>query len=199
MSQQALDSSITEKQIMRRQAKLRRSALHLKFSPVRTEKLLVRHFFNLIAIPNDIVVAGYSPIRDEIDILPLLNSLYIAGWQCALPRVVEACNLTFATWIPGDLLIPGLFQVLEPAADKALLRPTLVIVPLLAFDRMGRRLGYGAGCYDRTLATLRRDNPMALAVGVAYAEQEVSEVPASLYDQHLDAVITDNGGFWTRR
>ncbi|MBN4016463.1 5-formyltetrahydrofolate cyclo-ligase [Rhodospirillaceae bacterium AH-315-P19] len=136
-------------------------------------------------------VGGYWPIGDEIDPRPLLKALDEAGWRCALPVVVKVGSpLCFRAWRPGDALEPGAHAIPAPLAAAAMVTPTLLLVPLLAFDRSGHRLGYGGGYYDRTLAALRGAGAL-LAVGLAYAGQELAAVPTAGDDVALDWVVTE--------
>jgi 5-formyltetrahydrofolate cyclo-ligase len=114
------------------------------------------------------------------------------GHPLALPRVQGwGRPLAFHAWRPGDPLLAGPFQVMEPRLDAPLVSPRILLVPLLAFDRTGRRLGYGAGYYDMVLRDLRARSPAPLAIGVAFAAHEVDEVPTGPRDQTLDAVVTE--------
>lgn len=137
------------------------------------------------------VIAGYLPIGDEIDARPLLRRLHDDGHRLALPRVVRSGGpLAFAVWTDGDTLGQGPFGTSQPTEGAEPVTPAVVIVPLLAFDRAGFRLGYGGGYYDRTLSALRARRAI-LAVGVAFAAQEVSAVPHGVHDQRLDWIITE--------
>jgi 5-formyltetrahydrofolate cyclo-ligase len=89
----------------------------------------------------------------------------------------------------------GVWGIPEPRADKAVLVPDILIVPLLAFDRAGWRLGYGGGYYDRTLRDLRA-RKVVTAVGLAHEEQEVDAVPHLDYDQRLDWVLRPSGALF---
>ena len=136
-------------------------------------------------------VAGYWPIGDELDVRPLLGALAARGHACALPVVVRKGEpLLFRRWAPGDAVAPGALGIPEPDAAAPEVRPDLLLVPLLAFDRAGYRLGYGGGFYDRTLERLRRGGPVT-AAGVGYAGQEVAAVPRDAYDQPLDWIVTE--------
>jgi len=138
--------------------------------------------------PDGAVVSGFWPIGEEIDIRPLLHALHARGHTIVLPVTPRRGNpLTFRTWQPGDVLEPERFGTFRPVGQGAV--PDFLLVPLLAFDRRGYRLGYGAGFYDRTLAGL----PRRFALGVAYAVQEVENVPAGPHDVRLDAVATEHG------
>jgi 5-formyltetrahydrofolate cyclo-ligase len=137
------------------------------------------------------IVAGYSPIRSECDPVPLMRSLAAKGAQLALPLVHERDKeLTFAEWRQGAPLIPGSYGILQPRSEAMQLEPDIVLVPLAAFDRRCRRIGYGAGYYDRTLADLRK-RKVVIAVGIAFAAQEVEAIPVDEHDQRLDLVLTE--------
>jgi 5-formyltetrahydrofolate cyclo-ligase len=137
------------------------------------------------------IVAGYSPIRSEIDPVPLMRKLAVPGVQLALPAIVAGDQpLKFRAWSPGDRLQRGRLGILEPSAEAKEVIPDILLVPLAAFDRAGHRIGYGAGHYDRTLEQLRKMKAIT-AVGVAAAVQEVEAVPALSHDAALDYVLTE--------
>ncbi|WP_298213709.1 5-formyltetrahydrofolate cyclo-ligase [Acidocella sp.] len=149
---------------------------------------LARHVLASGLIPAGAVVAGFLPMRGEIDILPLLEALRARGHRLALPETPPpGAPLTFHAWTPGAPLRPGRYGTRHPEGEA--LTPEVLLVPLLAFDARGHRLGYGGGYYDRSLAAL----PRALAIGCAYAAQEVAELPAEPTDMPLDAVATETG------
>ena len=134
------------------------------------------------------VVAGFWPIRDEIDIRPLLTALHEKGHPLALPVTGRRGEpLVFRAWTPGEPLLPGRFGTSHPAGRVVI--PDVLLIPLLAFDAEGRRLGYGGGFYDRTLALL----PQARRIGCAFASQELDSLPSGPYDQRLHAVLTEAG------
>jgi 5-formyltetrahydrofolate cyclo-ligase len=139
------------------------------------------------------VVSAFASMPDELNVWPLLRRLHAAGAPLALP-VVEGKGrpLVFRAWVPGDAMNKGVWDIPEPKADKAVVEPDILLVPLLAFDAQGGRLGYGGGFYDRTLAGLRARKPIA-AVGLAFDEQRVDAVPHLDYDQRLDWVLTPSG------
>jgi 5-formyltetrahydrofolate cyclo-ligase len=146
-----------------------------------------------------LVIAGYSPIRSEIDPIPLMQRLGAQGAQLALPVVpARGQSLRFRVWSLGDRLIPGSLGILEPSPAAAEIIPDIVLVPLAAFDRAGHRIGYGAGHYDRTLAKLRASKKV-IAVGLAFAVQEIAAVPASSHDVALDYVLTEANLYDFRR
>ncbi len=135
------------------------------------------------------VLSGYMPMRTEIDPLPAMAAHQGPVGVPVIPG--RAMALKFREWTPGCALEAGEFGALIPA-EGAWLEPEVLIVPLLAFDARGYRLGYGGGFYDRTLEALRARRP-TLAVGFAFAAQEVAEVPIDATDQKLDAVVTEAG------
>jgi 5-formyltetrahydrofolate cyclo-ligase len=138
--------------------------------------------------PSGAVVAGYWPIGEEIDIRPLLARLIERGHGVVLPETPRrGAPLRFRRWSPGEELVRERFGTFAPRGPEAI--PDFVLVPLLAFDRRGRRLGYGGGYYDRTLPAL----PGSIWLGVAFAAQEVAEVPAGPGDVRLPRVATENG------
>ena len=140
------------------------------------------------SLPRDAVIAGFWPMADEIDIRPLLVALSGRGHPVALPVTPgRGQALTFRLWRPGDTLVAERFGTFCPAGETA--APDFLLVPLLAWDGAGRRLGYGGGYYDRTLAGLRD----AATLGCGFAATEMDEVPAGPYDVRLDAVATELG------
>ncbi len=135
------------------------------------------------------VLSGYMPMRSEIDPLP---AMAVHQGPVGVPVIVaKAVPLRFREWSPGCPMVEGAFKALIPE-EGAWLEPEVMIVPLLAFDARGYRLGYGGGFYDRTLELLRAKGPV-LAVGFAFAAQEVEAVPVDGFDQRLDAVVTERG------
>ncbi len=153
--------------------------------------VVCRRLLDSLAIPADATVSGYWPLRDELDPRPILSTLATRGQRLCLPVVVESgAPLVFRGWKPDVSLEPAAFGTQVPGADCPVLEPDLLLVPLLAFDRRGFRLGYGGGFYDRTLATLRGRRPV-LAVGLAFAAQEVDAVPVEAGDEPLDRIVTE--------
>jgi 5-formyltetrahydrofolate cyclo-ligase len=149
---------------------------------------LAAHMLAQIPPSPGAVVAGYWPIGAEIDIRPLLHTLHARGHPIVLPETPKRGNpLIFRLWYPGMAMLCEPFGTVRPTGEVA--TPDVLLVPLLAFDRAGRRLGYGGGYYDRTLPLL----PGAKAIGCAYAAQELDAVPAGDYDARLDAVATERG------
>jgi len=137
------------------------------------------------------VVSGFWPMAEELDIRPLMIELHNQGCQLALPVVVAKRQpLVFRAWRPGDPLEAGVFGTLHPSPKREVVEPDALIVPLLACDEEGWRLGYGGGFYDRTLEALRAKK-IVTAVGVGFNAQLLPEVPHGPSDQKLDWLLTD--------
>jgi 5-formyltetrahydrofolate cyclo-ligase len=137
------------------------------------------------------VVSGFSPIRSEINPLPLLRAFARAGARLALPTLVGRGHpLLFREWAFGAELKRGQWGIREPTPEAPEVKPDILIVPLAAFDRRGYRIGYGAGYYDLTLNGLRAVKPI-IALGIAFAEQEIEQVPVLSHDARLDLVVTE--------
>lgn len=137
-------------------------------------------------------VGGYWPLGSELDVRPALIHLRTQGYGAALPvSGPRGTALLFRDWDPDAAMAAGRYGIQEPGEGRAVVaHPSVLLVPLLAFDRAGHRLGYGAGYYDRTLEALRAAGPV-LAVGVAFAAQEVGAVPRAGHDERLDWIVTE--------
>ena len=136
-------------------------------------------------------VGGYWPIRSEVDPRPLMEALLERGQSVALSQILHP-HLSWREWRPGDMLVHGGFGVSEPGPDAPEVFPTALLVPLAAFDRGGGRLGYGKGHFDRSIAELSSRHPV-LAIGLAYAAQEIEDVPREPHDRLLDLIVTEAG------
>ncbi len=138
-----------------------------------------------------VIVSGFMPIKSEINPLPLMQKLAGAGARLALPRIVGRGHpLSIRAWALGAPLVRGQWGIREPAPDAPEVDPDIILVSLLAFDRAGYRLGFGAGYYDMTLAALRARKTV-VAVGIAFAAQQVPAVPRTERDARLDLVLTE--------
>lgn len=159
----------------------------------RAGLMLAQHELPITRQSERASLSGFYPYQAEINVLPLLARLVSEGWQTALPVVMaKGAPLTFRAWAPGEPTGRGIWDIHIPLETAAELQPDVLLVPMLAFDRRGYRLGYGGGFYDRTLAELRKLKPVT-AIGVAYAEQEMAEVPVSEFDEPLDWILTERG------
>ena len=180
-----------DKRVLRNAAVRRREKLHAERS-VRAGKDLADQFMTqLQSAASGVTVALYWSMRTEIDTRPLAFLLREIATAIAFPVIHGSGQpLGFRLWTPGDALQRGIFGTREPADTAPEVRPRIVVLPLLAFDREGNRLGYGGGYYDRTLRFLR-ENGAVKAVGAAYDEQEFPRVPTGPQDEKLDMIVTD--------
>jgi len=177
------------KAALRREAMARRDALPPDARQAAAEAIAARPF--PLAIAPGTIVSGFMPLKSEINPLPLMRKLAGQGARLALPVVAgRGKPLVMREWVFGEPLIAGVWGIREPKPKAAVVDPDILLVPLLAFDRAGHRIGYGAGYYDLTLTQLRARNPV-IAVGLAFAAQEVAAVPATPRDARLDLVLTE--------
>ena len=145
------------------------------------------------AVPG--IISGFIPYKSEITTVPLMNRLRREGWRTCLPVVIAAGQpLVFRAWAPGEPLVPGVWDIPVPTEAAADVLPDVLLVPMLAFDRKGYRLGYGGGFYDRTLEKLRALKKV-VAIGVAYHAQIAEDVPVGPHDAPLDYVMTERETF----
>jgi 5-formyltetrahydrofolate cyclo-ligase len=174
---------------LRRDAIARRDALPAETRAAAAEKLASRPF--PLAIAPGAVVSGFMPLNSEINPLPLMRRLSANGARLALPVIAgRGKPLTMRSWKLGDELGRGQWNIREPKPEATEVEPDILLVPLLAFDRTGHRIGYGAGYYDMTIAGLRARKPI-IAIGLSFAAQEVPAVPAIPRDARLDLVLTE--------
>jgi 5-formyltetrahydrofolate cyclo-ligase len=188
-----LNSSGQSKSDLRTAALAAREALSAEQRTAAAQALAARGL--PLEITPGTIVSGYSPIRGELDPVPLMRKLAERGAQLALPAVMaRGKSLAFRAWSPSDRLMLGPLGIPEPSPAAAELIPDIMLVPLAAFDRLGHRIGYGAGHYDFTLAHLRKVKPIT-AIGLAFAAQEIEAVPALSHDVALDYVLTETEAF----
>jgi 5-formyltetrahydrofolate cyclo-ligase len=179
----------TGKQRLRREATERRDALPADARKAAAEVMAARRF--PLTIAQGTIVSGFMPLKSEINPLPLLQKLAKAGARLALPAIAgRGKPLIMRAWEFGAPLDRGQWGIREPKADAPEVEPDILLVPLLAFDREGFRLGYGAGYYDMTIHRLRALKPIT-AVGIAFAAQEVPKIPTTPRDERLDLVLTE--------
>ena len=187
----ALDDLPARKAALRAAALARRDAL----DPTWRAKASRQIAGVILALPecDDVwPISGYWPIRSEVDPLPILEVLHGRGRTVALPRVDKPHgDLDFRVWAPGDRLERTPFGLSEPSAASRNVLPSVLLVPLAAFDRRGGRIGYGKGYYDRTIRALDEHATSLIAIGLAFAVQEVESVPIADHDERLDVVVTE--------
>jgi 5-formyltetrahydrofolate cyclo-ligase len=159
-----------------------------------TARLAIRdRYLSAFEPPAGTVVSAFWPMAGELDLRPLLEALHARGCVCGLPVVVgRHLPLVFRAWEPGVALVTSRFGIAEPAPDRPVVRPQHALVPLLAVDDEGYRLGYGGGFYDRTLAMLRDDGAGPfVAIGVGLEAQRRPALPREPFDQRLDWLVTE--------
>ena len=139
------------------------------------------------------VVSGFMPIRSEADIRPLMFALREKGARLCLPVVLDRETIVFRDLVRGAELVDTGFGTAGPGPEAEVLDPDLLLVPMSAFDAAGNRIGYGAGHYDRAIARLRANGMTPRLIGIAFACQEVDQVPAEPHDVPLDAILTEDG------
>jgi 5-formyltetrahydrofolate cyclo-ligase len=178
-----------QKKSIRRDALARRDALPAAERAAAAAAIAARPF--PLALAPGTIVSGFSPLKSEINPVPLMRKLSDAGARLALPVVAgKGRPLTMRAWAFGRPLDSGVWGIREPTPDAPEVAPDILLVPLLAFDRTGNRIGYGAGYYDMTIAGLRALKPVT-AVGIAFSVQEIPSVPVTPRDARLDLVLTE--------
>jgi 5-formyltetrahydrofolate cyclo-ligase len=174
---------------LRRDAVARRDALPAEERKAAAEAIAARAF--PLPVAPGAIVSAFMPMQNEINPLPLMQKLAGAGARLALPRIVGRGHpLSMRAWTFGAPLERGQWGIREPLADAPEVDPDILLVPLLAFDRTGYRLGFGAGYYDMTITALR-GRKTVVAAGIAFAAQEVPAVPRTERDARLDLVLTE--------
>ncbi|MBB4041129.1 5-formyltetrahydrofolate cyclo-ligase [Microvirga flocculans] len=176
------------KEQLRQEALARRDGLDKGFRE-EAARVIAARVLGLSDLRDATPVGGYWPIRSEVDSRPLMEALRERGQDVALSQILHP-HLSWRLWRPGDVLVKGGFGVREPGPDAPEVFPKSLIVPLVAFDRRGGRIGYGKGHFDRAIAALEEQHPV-LTVGLAYAVQEVEEVPVEPHDRLLDIIVTE--------
>jgi 5-formyltetrahydrofolate cyclo-ligase len=184
---------LEQKPALRARMKAWRAGLSAAHAAQAADALAGHGLGFLLPLAPGTVVSGFASLPDELRAWPLLRRLNREGYSLCLPVMQgKGQPLVFRAWAPGDAMDSGVWGIAEPKADKPELEPDILLVPLLAFDAAGRRLGYGGGFYDRTLRRLRARKAI-VAVGLAYDEQRIDAVPHLDYDERLDWVLTPSG------
>ena len=176
-------------------AALRAAALALRDALPAVERQAAAEAIAARGLPVEVtpgaIVSGFMPMKTEINPLPLMRKLADAGARLALPAIAGRGHpLIMRAYAFGDEFARGQWGIREPKAEAAEVAPDILLVPLACFDRAGHRIGYGAGYYDMTIHALRAKKPVT-AIGLAFATQEISQVPAATHDERLDLVLTE--------
>jgi 5-formyltetrahydrofolate cyclo-ligase len=180
---------IAEKREMRAQARAWRAELA---GSLPEFALRIAAWADQMPIP-EARVSGYRALAEEADPSQLLQELQAKGCEISYPRVhMKGHPLWFHVPVAQEPWLPGAFGIPEPRPDWPRTFPSVLLVPLLAFDAEGYRLGYGGGYYDRTLAHFRAQRTVA-AIGIAFSAQELPSVPHDSSDEALDMIVTEAG------
>lgn len=181
-----------KKQILRQQMRRRRQEFYKLADLGYISQQFQQHFFELNILTKESIVAGYLPEGSEASILPLMQALYQQGYPVGVPVVTAlGALLDFRAWQPDSLLHQDLLGISCPPDHCLTLNPTILLVPLVAFDETGGRLGQGGGFYDATIRALRQQSSI-VTVGISYEIQKVDRVPVSNDDEKLDYILTEN-------
>src|SRR5262245_29899623 len=179
----------SQKGRLRQEALALRDALPAAVRAAAAESIAARPF--PLKIERGAVVSGFSPMKSEINPVPLMRKFADAGARLALPVIAgRGKPLIMRAWSFGEPLASGQWGIREPLPEASEVAPDILLVPLAAFDRTGHRIGYGAGYFDMTINALRAKKPVT-AIGIAFAVQEISAVPATERDARLDLVLTE--------
>jgi 5-formyltetrahydrofolate cyclo-ligase len=185
------DTSETQspKALLRTEVLARRDAMPAEVRAAASETVAERGL--PLEVTSGAIVSGFMPLKSEINPLPLMRKLAAAGAQLALPVISgRGKPLIMRAYAFGDEFARGQWGIREPKPEAVEVAPDILIVPLAAFDRAGQRIGYGAGYYDMTINALRAKKPV-IAIGIAFAAQEIPRVPATERDERLDLVLTE--------
>lgn len=182
---------MTDKKLLRKHMLQKRQEYisHLSLEKQNWASGKICDFLSRIISP-DQIIACYIPFRNEINILPLIHTLEQNGYKITLPVVNEENSLSFYEWFSTTPLEKSVWGFMVPSLKLKLCVPEVIIVPLVAFDRNGHRLGYGQGHYDRTLRKFREQKKI-IAIGLAYNIQKTDIIPCEPFDEKLDYIITE--------
>jgi 5-formyltetrahydrofolate cyclo-ligase len=188
-------TDLDQVEIAKSKAALREAALALRDALPASERQAAAESIAAqpfpVTIKQGIIVSGFMPMKTEINPSPLMRKLADAGAQLALPAIAgRGKPLSMRAWTFGAPLKTGQWGIREPGPEALEIAPDILIVPLACFDRAGHRIGYGAGYYDMTINALRAKKKVT-AIGVAFAAQEIPQVPATERDARLDLVLTE--------
>lgn len=183
--------NVADKDNLRGQALALRASLSAETRAVAAREFTAL-FLSEISLNVPQVIAGYWPVREEMDVMPLLTALHGRGHTIVLPQVMRQDKLmTFRYWQPSAEMLDGPYGLKEPGADAPAVDPAVLIVPMVAFDARGHRLGYGAGYYDRCFSAWRAAGRDFIAIGAAYQQQAFDVVPAEGHDVPMNIIVTD--------
>ena len=179
------------KKALRLEALKRRDLLSLDY--IAEGSLKIADVSAGLAVQPAEVVSGFLPIRTEVDLRPLMAAFAAKGARLCVPAIIDKETIVFRELVRGAAMIDMGFGTVGPGPEAAILDPTLMLMPLAAFDGQGNRIGYGAGYYDRAIAKLRDKGIHPRLIGIAFDCQQVEAVPFEPHDVPLDAILTESG------
>jgi 5-formyltetrahydrofolate cyclo-ligase len=187
-----MNAGAADKADLRRQALARRDAMSIE-ERIEASIAIADLGRTLIDLPSGAIVSGFSPIRSEVDIRPLMADLRDRGARICVPAILSREEIVFRELLRHAPLVDTGFGTVGPGPEAEVLDPNVMIVPLAAFDDRGHRLGYGAGHYDRAIARLQEKGLKPRLIGIAFDSQRVDRVPDEPHDVPLDAILTETG------
>lgn len=187
-----MTSSKDLKRQLREQALTRRDSLD-PFRRVEASMAMAETLRDAVEFVPGTVVSGFWPMRSEVDVRPAMFALREKGVRLCLPAILDKTTIIFRELLPGGMMIDMGFGTQGPGEEAHVLDPALMLIPLVAFDRRGHRIGYGAGYYDRAIAALHEKGVAPRLIGVAFDCQEVALVPDEPHDVSLTEILTESG------
>ncbi|WP_151987597.1 5-formyltetrahydrofolate cyclo-ligase [Rhizobium sp. EC-SD404] len=187
-----MTASAANKADLRRRALAHRDAMSIE-TRIEASIAIAEFGRTLIDLPDGAIVSGFSPIRSEVDIRPLMADLRDRGARICVPAILSREEIVFRELLRNAPLVDTGFGTVGPGPDAEVLDPNVMLVPLAAFDSRGHRLGYGAGHYDRAIARLHEKGLKPRLIGIAFDSQRVDLVPDEPHDVQLDAILTETG------
>jgi 5-formyltetrahydrofolate cyclo-ligase len=180
------------KKHLRKEALGRRDALD-PFWRVEAELYMDETSIDLIAVEPGQIVYGFWPMRSEVDVRPLMFALRETGARLCLPAILDKTTIVFRELVRGAPMVDMGFGTVGPHEEAEVLDPSVMLVPLAAFDARGHRIGYGAGYYDRAIAKLADKGCPPRLIGIAFDCQEVALVPDEAHDVVISEILTESG------
>jgi len=180
------------KRDLRKQALARRDALDPEWRAAISLEM-AKVALAAVEVEQGTVVSGFWPMRSEVDVRPMMFALSDVGARICLPAILDKTTIVFRELVPGVPLIDMGFGTEGPAEHAEVLDPSVMLVPLAAFDARGHRIGYGAGYYDRAIARLTANGHAPRLIGIAFDCQEVEAVPDEPHDVVIPEILTESG------
>lgn len=178
------------KELLRQTALARRDALSPEWR-AQASQTLAGLGRKALPLPQGAVVAGFLPIRSEIDPRPLMEALQAEGATLALPAILDHETIVFRQYDPKMTLVEMGFKTQGPGPEAAEVLPDVILMPLAGFDPSGNRLGYGGGFYDRAIAKMAKQGHHPRLIGLAFSIQALPSIPAEPHDCPIEAILTE--------